>query len=142
MTLPRGRPTPPHGAGSCCSRAAAVRHEGWMVRYGRWKIGRSFFHTRYFVLDNKLLAYYKKQPKDNNMVGAPDLQSSVPEFLVIVRSFELLGPRSTFRSDLPLLPARVFSGIFPRSWRALANFGGAGQGDRRIMYRSQFYYLR
>ncbi|AQK61258.1 Protein ENHANCED DISEASE RESISTANCE 2 [Zea mays] len=44
---------------------AAVRHEGWMVRYGRRKIGRSFFHTRYFVLDNRLLAYYKKKPKDN-----------------------------------------------------------------------------
>jgi hypothetical protein len=36
-----------------------------MVRYGRRKIGRSFFHTRYFVLDNNLLAYYKKQPKGN-----------------------------------------------------------------------------
>ncbi|CAD6252257.1 unnamed protein product [Miscanthus lutarioriparius] len=46
-------------------REAAVRHEGWMVRYGRRKIGRSFFHTRYFVLDSKLLAYYKKKPKDN-----------------------------------------------------------------------------
>ncbi|CAO2041434.1 unnamed protein product [Urochloa humidicola] len=45
--------------------AAAVRHEGWMVRYGRRKIGRSFFHTRYFVLESKLLAYYKKKPKDN-----------------------------------------------------------------------------
>uniref|UniRef100_K3YQ84 START domain-containing protein n=1 Tax=Setaria italica TaxID=4555 RepID=K3YQ84_SETIT len=48
--------------------AAAVRHEGWMVRYGRRKIGRSFFHTRYFVLDSKLLAYYKKKPKDNMMI--------------------------------------------------------------------------
>lgn len=36
-----------------------------MVRYGRRKIGRSFFHNRYFVLENRLLAYYKKQPKDN-----------------------------------------------------------------------------
>ena len=48
--------------------AAAVRHEGWMVRYGRRKIGRSFFHTRYFVLDSKLLAYYKKKPKDNVVI--------------------------------------------------------------------------
>jgi hypothetical protein len=40
-----------------------------MVRYGRRKIGRSFFHSRYFVLDNRLLAYFKKQPRDN-MVGA------------------------------------------------------------------------
>lgn len=47
---------------------AAVRHEGWMVRYGRRKIGRSFFHTRYFVLDNRLLAYYKKKPKDNMVI--------------------------------------------------------------------------
>ncbi|KAF7081897.1 hypothetical protein CFC21_085802 [Triticum aestivum] len=45
--------------------AAAVHHEGWMVRYGRRKIGRSFFHTRYFVLESKLLAYYKKKPKDS-----------------------------------------------------------------------------
>uniref|UniRef100_A0A453QGH8 START domain-containing protein n=1 Tax=Aegilops tauschii subsp. strangulata TaxID=200361 RepID=A0A453QGH8_AEGTS len=36
-------------------------------------IGRSFFHTRYFVLHNKLLAYYKKQPKDNNMVPLKSL---------------------------------------------------------------------
>nr|CAB3466769.1 unnamed protein product [Digitaria exilis] len=43
---------------------AAVRHEGWLVRHGRRKIGRSFFHMRYFVLDNKLLAYYKKKPRD------------------------------------------------------------------------------
>jgi hypothetical protein len=45
--------------------AADVHHEGWMVRYGRRKIGRSFFHTRYFVLESRLLAYYKKKPKDN-----------------------------------------------------------------------------
>ncbi|KAG8094067.1 hypothetical protein GUJ93_ZPchr0012g19332 [Zizania palustris] len=53
--------------------AAVVRHEGWMVRYGRRKIGRSFVRTRYFVLDNKLLAYYKKQPKDN-MIPVKALQ--------------------------------------------------------------------
>ncbi|KAF7046141.1 hypothetical protein CFC21_055192 [Triticum aestivum] len=63
---------PPKG-GAEAAAAAAVRHEGWMVRYGRRKIGRSFFHTRYFVLDNKLLAYYKKQPKDNNMVPLKSL---------------------------------------------------------------------
>ncbi|XP_051129354.1 protein ENHANCED DISEASE RESISTANCE 2-like isoform X2 [Andrographis paniculata] len=39
--------------------------EGWMVRYGRRKIGRSFIHKRYFVLDSRLLAYYKKKPTDN-----------------------------------------------------------------------------
>lgn len=64
LLLPKGVPD---------AAAAAVRHEGWMVRYGRRKIGRSFFHTRYFVLDNKLLAYYKKQPKDNNMVPLKSL---------------------------------------------------------------------
>ncbi|KAI4966269.1 hypothetical protein ZWY2020_041885 [Hordeum vulgare] len=101
-----------------------------MVRYGRRKIGRSFFHTRYFVLDNKLLAYYKKQAKDNNMVGAPDFQSSVPEFLVRVRSFELLGPRFTFRTDL-VASRRVFSGMFPRCgasgqfWRSGQAIGGS-----------------
>ncbi|KAF8676720.1 hypothetical protein HU200_046835 [Digitaria exilis] len=56
--------------------AAAVRHEGWMVRYGRRKIGRSFFHTRYFVLDSKLLAYYKKKPKDN-MMGAYEIEDAM-----------------------------------------------------------------
>ncbi|KAI5012566.1 hypothetical protein ZWY2020_024832 [Hordeum vulgare] len=58
--LPKGSPLP----------HAAAR--GWMVRR---KIGRSFFHTRYFVIDNKLLAYYKKEAKDNNMVGAYELLS-------------------------------------------------------------------
>jgi hypothetical protein len=40
----------------------ATRHEGWMVWYEQRKISRSFFHIRYFVLDNKLPAYYKKKP--------------------------------------------------------------------------------
>uniref|UniRef100_A0A5B6Z4L1 START domain-containing protein n=1 Tax=Davidia involucrata TaxID=16924 RepID=A0A5B6Z4L1_DAVIN len=42
-----------------------VVYEGWMVRYGRRKIGRSFIHMRYFVLETRLLAYYKKKPQDN-----------------------------------------------------------------------------
>ncbi|URD98055.1 START domain containing protein [Musa troglodytarum] len=42
-----------------------VVYEGWMVRYGRRKIGKSFIHMRYFVLETRLLAYYKKQPTDN-----------------------------------------------------------------------------
>ncbi|CAL5045365.1 unnamed protein product [Urochloa decumbens] len=54
----------PRGA-SAGPAPAAVRHEGWLVRHGRRKIGRSFFHMRYFVLDNKLLAYYKKKPRDS-----------------------------------------------------------------------------
>ncbi|KAK9120384.1 hypothetical protein Syun_018001 [Stephania yunnanensis] len=40
-------------------------YEGWMVRYGRRKIGRSFIHMRYFVLESRLLAYYKRKPQDN-----------------------------------------------------------------------------
>ncbi|KAL4199377.1 hypothetical protein AMTRI_Chr03g50830 [Amborella trichopoda] len=42
-----------------------VVYEGFMVRYGRRKIGRSFIHMRYFVLEPRLLAYYKKKPQDN-----------------------------------------------------------------------------
>lgn len=44
-----------------------VVYEGWMVRYGRRKIGRSFIHMRYFVLGSRLLAYYKKKPQDNQV---------------------------------------------------------------------------
>ncbi|XP_057478017.1 protein ENHANCED DISEASE RESISTANCE 2-like isoform X2 [Actinidia eriantha] len=42
-----------------------VVYEGWMVRYGRRKIGRSFIHMRYFVLEPRLLAYYKRKPWDD-----------------------------------------------------------------------------
>ncbi|CAM6008576.1 unnamed protein product [Sphagnum balticum] len=41
--------------------------EGWMVRYGRRKIGRSFFHKRYFVLESLVLAYYKRKPSDQEV---------------------------------------------------------------------------
>ncbi|GMJ00219.1 ENHANCED DISEASE RESISTANCE 2 [Hibiscus trionum] len=44
-----------------------VMYEGWMVRYGRRKIGRSFIHMRYFVLENRLLAYYKRKPQDSQV---------------------------------------------------------------------------
>ncbi|CAN0910157.1 Protein ENHANCED DISEASE RESISTANCE 2 [Linum grandiflorum] len=44
-----------------------VIYEGWMVRYGRRKIGRSFIHMRYFVLEPRVLAYYKKKPQDNQV---------------------------------------------------------------------------
>lgn len=44
---------------------AKVVYEGWMVRYGRRKIGRSYIHMRYFVLESRLLAYYKRKPQDN-----------------------------------------------------------------------------
>ncbi|XP_057832754.2 protein ENHANCED DISEASE RESISTANCE 2 [Cryptomeria japonica] len=41
--------------------------EGWMVRYGRRKIGRSFIHKRYFVLESRVLAYYKRKPLENEV---------------------------------------------------------------------------
>ncbi|CAL8155554.1 unnamed protein product [Prunus armeniaca] len=44
-----------------------VVYEGWMVRYGRRKLGRSFIHMRYFVLESRLLAYYKRKPQDNQL---------------------------------------------------------------------------
>lgn len=47
--------------------SSKVVYEGWMVRYGRRKIGRSFIHMRYFVLESRLLAYYKKKPQDNQV---------------------------------------------------------------------------
>ena len=42
--------------------ASKVMHEGWLVRCGRRKIGRSYIHMRYFVLESRLLAYYKRKP--------------------------------------------------------------------------------
>ncbi|KAG8091809.1 hypothetical protein GUJ93_ZPchr0012g19165 [Zizania palustris] len=45
------------------SSSSSVVYEGWMVRYGRRKIGRSFIHTRYFVLETRLLSYYKRKPQ-------------------------------------------------------------------------------
>ncbi|KAB1216108.1 Protein ENHANCED DISEASE RESISTANCE 2 [Morella rubra] len=47
--------------------SSKVVYEGWMVRYGRRKIGSSFIHMRYFVLGSGLLAYYKKKPQDNQV---------------------------------------------------------------------------
>ncbi|XP_075640847.1 protein ENHANCED DISEASE RESISTANCE 2 isoform X1 [Castanea sativa] len=49
------------------SSSSKVIYEGWMVRYGRRKIGRSFIHMRYFVLESRLLAYYKRKPQDNQV---------------------------------------------------------------------------
>ncbi|BAH94915.1 Os10g0455900 [Oryza sativa Japonica Group] len=45
------------------SSSSSVVYEGWMVRYGRRKIGRSFIHMRYFVLETRLLSYYKRKPQ-------------------------------------------------------------------------------
>ncbi|KAF3447666.1 hypothetical protein FNV43_RR08369 [Rhamnella rubrinervis] len=47
--------------------SSKVVYEGWMVRCGRRKIGRSFIHMRYFVLESRLLAYYKRKPQDNQV---------------------------------------------------------------------------
>ncbi|XP_074270256.1 protein ENHANCED DISEASE RESISTANCE 2-like isoform X1 [Silene latifolia] len=49
------------------SSNSKVVYEGWMVRIGRRKIGRSFIHMRYFVLEPRLLAYYKRKPQDNQV---------------------------------------------------------------------------
>ena len=49
------------------SSSSKVVYEGWMVRIGRRKIGRSFIHMRYFVLEPRLLAYYKRKPEDNQV---------------------------------------------------------------------------
>ncbi|KMT11446.1 hypothetical protein BVRB_5g107700 [Beta vulgaris subsp. vulgaris] len=49
------------------SSSTKVVYEGWMVRIGRRKIGRSFIHMRYFVLEPRLLAYYKRKPQDNQV---------------------------------------------------------------------------
>lgn len=48
-------------------KMSKIVYEGWMVRYGRRKIGRSYIHMRYFVLEPRLLAYYKKKPQDNQV---------------------------------------------------------------------------
>ncbi|WVZ57822.1 hypothetical protein U9M48_008161 [Paspalum notatum var. saurae] len=48
---------------SSSSSSSSVVYEGWMVRYGRRKIGRSFVHTRYFVLEPRMLSYYKRKPQ-------------------------------------------------------------------------------
>lgn len=89
----------PKGAAGRATAAAAVRHEGWMVRYGRRKIGRSFFHTRYFVLDNKLLAYYKKKPKDNMVI--------VAQYMLLILLLESLELRSICCGKLCCSAARV-----------------------------------
>ena len=65
-----------------------VVYEGWMVRYGRRKIGRSFIHMRYFVLETRVLAYYKRKPQDN-MVRR-DLHCLSPIFLVLFLNFCLI----------------------------------------------------
>ncbi|PKA66386.1 hypothetical protein AXF42_Ash007083 [Apostasia shenzhenica] len=54
------------------SETSKVVYEGWMVRCGRRKIGRSYIHMRYFVLGTRVLAYYKRKPQDD-MVPAKTL---------------------------------------------------------------------
>ncbi|KAL9246981.1 hypothetical protein vseg_020457 [Gypsophila vaccaria] len=54
-------------ASSSSTTNSKLVYEGWMVRIGRRKIGRSFIHMRYFVLEHRLLAYYKRKPQDNQV---------------------------------------------------------------------------
>lgn len=63
--------------------SSKVVYEGWMVRYGRRKIGRSFIHMRYFVLESRLLAYYKKKPQDNQV------HFLISYFIVCERNFRI-----------------------------------------------------
>ncbi|KAJ9680276.1 hypothetical protein PVL29_019555 [Vitis rotundifolia] len=49
------------------TKSSKVVYEGWMVRCGRRRIGRAFIHMRYFVLEPRLLAYYKKKPQTNQV---------------------------------------------------------------------------
>lgn len=60
--------------------SSKVVYEGWMVRYGRRKIGRSFIHMRYFVLESRLLAYYKRKPQDNQVVLSFFFLFYIPSF--------------------------------------------------------------
>jgi hypothetical protein len=53
--------------------SSGVMYEGWMVRHGRRKIGRSFIHMRYFVLEPRLLSYYKRKPQHKDEAGGGKL---------------------------------------------------------------------
>jgi hypothetical protein len=53
--------------------SSGVVYEGWMVRHGRRKIGRSFIHMRYFVLEPRLLSYYKRKPQHKDEAGGGKL---------------------------------------------------------------------
>uniref|UniRef100_A0A3N7FFX4 START domain-containing protein n=1 Tax=Populus trichocarpa TaxID=3694 RepID=A0A3N7FFX4_POPTR len=49
------------------ARGQKLIYEGWMVRYGRRKIGSTYIHMRYFTLEPSFLSYYKRRPKDNGV---------------------------------------------------------------------------
>jgi len=93
--------------------ANAVHHEGWMVRYGRRKIGRSFFHTRYFVLESMLLAYYHADRKDSMVRHHGHCSSSA----AAARAHAHAGARALHRRAAAALPAHVLS-------RALSQLAG------------------
>lgn len=57
-----------------------------MVRYGRRKIGRSYFHKRYFVLESLILAYYKRQPSANEVHSASTSSVSKADHLILSSS--------------------------------------------------------
>ncbi|KAJ6989386.1 hypothetical protein NC653_022081 [Populus alba x Populus x berolinensis] len=50
------------------ARGSKLIYEGWMVRCGRSKIGRSYIHMRYFTLEPGFLSYYKRRPQENGMI--------------------------------------------------------------------------
>lgn len=68
-----------------------------MVRYGRRKIGRTFFHKRYFVLEPLVLAYYKRKPSDKEVHNCSNLDKlllmetcwwqMILEFRALINSF-------------------------------------------------------
>ncbi|KAJ3672581.1 hypothetical protein LUZ60_007302 [Juncus effusus] len=47
------------------STNSKIVYQGWLIRYGKRKIGKSFFHRRYFILEQNSISYYKREPKDN-----------------------------------------------------------------------------
>ncbi|XP_073267183.1 protein ENHANCED DISEASE RESISTANCE 2 isoform X3 [Populus alba] len=49
------------------ARGSKLIYEGWMVRCGRSKIGRSYIHMRYFTLEPGFLSYYKRRPQENGV---------------------------------------------------------------------------
>ncbi|KAF2535382.1 hypothetical protein F2Q68_00020101 [Brassica cretica] len=75
-----------------------IVYEGWMVRYGRRKIGRSYIHMRYFLLEPRLLAYYKKKPQDNQ-VNHPPLKMYLIAMNLVV-SFETSEEEPALDIDL------------------------------------------
>ncbi|CAI0419376.1 unnamed protein product [Linum tenue] len=80
-----------------------VIYEGWMVRYGRRKIGRSFIHMRYFVLEPRVLAYYKKKPQDNQMLKQLHCLALKAGVLVLYEMMQSFPGEPLFFLDIDLV---------------------------------------